>query len=68
MSSDLIREATERTRAYWAKKRWTPGVPLQTEVDAKKTKQKRDPGFCFLKAGWRVVGETTKGLVLLEAP
>ena len=27
--------------------------PLTTEVDASKVKRKRDPGRCFIKAGWR---------------
>ena len=44
-----------------------PVVPLQTEVDPSKTRRKRDPGRCFLRAGWRLVGER-RGLVILEAP
>lgn len=69
LSSDLIREGTERTRIYWERRYGgRPAVPLQTEVDPKKTRRKRDPGRCFRRAGWRVVGETEKGLIVLEAP
>ena len=70
LSSDLVREATERTFVYWRRK-WggLPPVPLRTEVDPDKTRRKRDPGRCFVKAGWRRLKErTTKGLVQLEAP
>lgn len=42
-------------------------APTWTEVDPRKTRRKRDPGRCFIKAGWRVVGESN-GLVVLEAP
>jgi hypothetical protein len=73
-SSDLIREATARTYDFWRSHYGgLPSVPLRTEVDAAKVRPKRDPGRCFLRAGWRNVG-TTKGghgrakLVVLEAP
>jgi hypothetical protein len=67
LSSDLIREATARTFSYW-KTHYSglPAVPLQTEVDPKKTRHKRDPGRCFIRAGWKVIGER-RGLVVLEA-
>ena len=39
-------------------------------VDAEKTKRRRSkrsqPGECFIRAGWRVCGETKRGLVILE--
>lgn len=67
-SSDLIREATERTYQYWRSHYGAlPSVPLTTEVDPEKTRRKRDPGRCFRKAGWFVVGER-RGLVILQAP
>jgi hypothetical protein len=69
LSSELVREATDRTRDYWRRHYGgEPSAPLRTEVDPIKTRRKRDPGRCFIKAGWRVVGETKSGLVQLEAP
>lgn len=63
-----MREATETTHRYWQRHYGgLPAVPLQTEIDPTKIRHKRDPGRCFRKAGWRVVGEH-RGLVVLEAP
>lgn len=68
LSSVLVREATERTYDYWRRHYDAlPAVPLRTEVDPKKTRAKRDPGRCFLKAGWKRVA-VKRGLVHLEAP
>lgn len=68
LSSDLIREATERTRAWWPSHYDVlPTEPLTTEVDPRRVRSKRDPGWCFLRAGWRRVG-VKRGLVVLEAP
>jgi len=75
LSSDLIREATERTIAYWrARYGAAPGVQLTTEIDAAKVRRKRDPGRCFRRAGWEYL-YTTEGakkgradLVVLGAP
>lgn len=67
-SSDLIREATDRTYAYWrARHGGLPGVPLTTEVDPEKTRRKRDPGRCFLRAGWSRL-DVRRGLIVLQAP
>lgn len=71
LSSDLIVEATERTYAFWARR--PPSCPLTTEIDAEKVRHKRDPGRCFLKAGWTRIGMTAGGhgrnqLVVLQAP
>lgn len=60
LSSDLIREAE-----VLAWQRW-PGERLYTYVDPKKTRHKRDPGRCFLRAGWRHAGWTRGGLRILE--
>jgi hypothetical protein len=67
VSSDLVREATGRTYDYWRRTGGLPLVPLQTEVDPDKTRPKRDPGRCFLRAGWTVV-DFRRGLVVLQAP
>lgn len=60
LSSDLIRSADA-----FAWERW-PGQRLFTFVDPKRTRHKRDPGRCFLKAGWRHAGWSTRGLRILE--
>lgn len=45
--------------------RW-PGERLYTYVDPRLTRHKRDPGRCFLRAGWRHCGWTKSGLRILE--
>jgi hypothetical protein len=59
-SSDLIREAD-----LLAWERW-PGQRLYTYVDPGKTRHKRDPGRCFLRAGWTHSGWSKGGLRILE--
>lgn len=65
LSSDLIRDAVAATRWLW------PDVPLLgmvTFVDASKTRRKRDPGRCYVRAGWTRLQERTKedGLIVLQ--
>lgn len=60
LSSHLIREADALAWERW------PGERLYTYVDASKTRRKRDPGRCFLKAGWRHCGRSKGGLYILE--
>jgi hypothetical protein len=51
LSSELIRAAMELTGQLWA------GRPVDgwcTWIDTRKVRHKRDPGRCYLKAGWRV--------------
>ena len=55
LSSELILEAVAATRAKYGD---PPPLGMITFVDASKVKRKRDPGRCFLKAGFRLVGET----------
>lgn len=62
LSSELIREALACTLAEWA----APALGMVTFVDTTKTKPKRDPGFCYLRAGFKRVGETKGGLVVLQ--
>lgn len=58
-SSDLISLATESTIAYWLSRYGgLPAVPLTTEVDPAAVRRKRDPGRCFRRAGWEVIGPT----------
>jgi hypothetical protein len=59
-SSDLIRAADAIAWERW------PGERLYTYVDPRLTRHKRDPGRCFLRAGWRHAGWTKSGLRILE--
>lgn len=63
LSSELIREAVAATRARYGD---PPALGMVTFVDRDKTRPKRDPGRCYRKAGFRVVGETQGGLVALQ--
>lgn len=60
-SSELIVEAK---RIAW--ERW-PGERLYTYVDPRKVKHKRDPGRCFIRAGFRKCGTTKEGKLILES-
>jgi hypothetical protein len=52
LSSDLIREATERTYAEWRRRYGElPPERLRTEVDVKAVRS-ANPGYCYLVAGW----------------
>lgn len=55
LSSLLIREAVAATRTEWPE---VPDMGMVTFVDPKKVRHKRDPGRCFKKAGFRLVGMT----------
>jgi len=69
LSSDMVRAATARTYRYWRHHYGAlPDAPLTTEVDPARVRHKRDPGRCFLRAGWRVVATLASGLVRFEAP
>lgn len=64
LSSELIREAVAATRWQWPD---VPALGIVTFVDESKTRRKRDPGRCFVKAGWTRLRERTKGgLVVLQ--
>ena len=63
LSSEIIREAIAATRARWPE---VPPLGLVTFVDPGKVRRKRDPGRCFLRAGFDVVGETAGGLIALQ--
>lgn len=62
LSSMLIRDAIAVTRGIWE----PPPLGIVTFVDASKVKRKRDPGYCYLKAGFENVGKTQGGLVALQ--
>ena len=62
LSSELIREAIAVTRSVWK----PPALGIVTFIDADKVRRKRDPGYCYLKAGFERVGETKGGLVAMQ--
>jgi hypothetical protein len=62
LSSELIREAVACSRGEWE----VPPLGMITFVDTKKTRHKRDPGRCYLRAGFKNVGFTKGGLVALQ--
>jgi hypothetical protein len=59
LSSDLIREADAIADQRW------PGERRFTFVDPARV-HSRNPGYCFLRAGWRRCGRTRRGLHILE--
>ena len=59
LSSFLILQAENFARERW------PGKKLFTYVNPKKVQSKK-PGWCFIKAGWKQVGISKKGLLLFE--
>lgn len=59
MSSDLIREADAIADLAW------PGERHYTYVRAEAVKS-RNPGWCFICAGWERCGYTKSGLHILE--
>lgn len=63
LASDLIRQAVAITRWRWPD---VPDLGMVTFVDTAATRWKRDPGYCYLQAGFRPVGHTQGGLVALQ--
>ncbi len=63
LSSELVREALSATLAIWPE---PPELGMVTFVNADKVRRKRDPGRCFLRAGFSRVGETKGGLIALQ--
>lgn len=63
LSSSLILQAISATRAVWPD---VPPLGIVTFVHAAKVRAKRDPGYCYLRAGFKNVGYTKGGLVALQ--
>lgn len=63
LSSELIREALAATLSIWPV---PPDLGMVTFVDRSKTRPKRDPGYCYLMAGFQRVGKTKGGLIALQ--
>jgi hypothetical protein len=62
LSSALIEQAVIYTARQWD----IPELGLITFVDASKVKRKRNPGYCYLRAGFEHVGETKGGLLAFQ--
>ena len=63
LSSELIRQAIACTKSIWPA---PPELGIITFVNTKKVLPKRYPGWCYLKAGFRHVGETKGGLLAFQ--
>lgn len=59
-ASDLILAADSIAHQRW------PGERLYTYVDPAKVRHKRDPGRCFIRAGYRPCGKTQSGKLIFE--
>jgi hypothetical protein len=60
LASDMIRAAVAATRHHWPD---VPDLGMITFVDPTKVRHKRDPGRCYRKAGFRLIGRTRSGLL-----
>jgi hypothetical protein len=60
-SSELILAAKELAWERWA------GERLYTYVDAFEVRHKRDPGRCFIRAGFVQCGKTKDGKLIFES-
>jgi len=63
LSSILILEAVEATIEEFGE---PPDIGMVTFVNKDKVRHKRDPGRCYLKAGFKYCGMTKGGLVALQ--
>jgi hypothetical protein len=64
LASDLIRAAVAATRARWPE---VPDLGMVTFVDPAQVRRKRDPGRCYLRAGFHLVGRTQElGLLAFQ--
>lgn len=67
LSSDLIRDATERTYEEWISRYGAlPTERLRTEIGLAYVRS-ANPGYCYMMAGWER-GETKRGKLFLYAP
>jgi hypothetical protein len=60
LASTLIREAVAATRFHWPD---VPALGMVSFVDRDEVRPKRDPGYCYLMAGFEYDGMTEGGLL-----
>lgn len=72
LASTLIREAVAVTRWYWPE---VPKLGMVSFIDAGQVRHKRDPGRCYIRAGFKYVKNksgkcilTKGGLVVVRMP
>lgn len=63
LSSDLIRQAVAATKYLYTD---VPDLGMITFVNTDKVRQKQNPGWCYICAGFSVVGKTKGGLLALQ--
>lgn len=63
LASEMIRDAIAATRWFWPD---VPDLGMVSFIDAGKVKRKRDPGRCYIRAGFEYDGETKGGLVAVR--
>lgn len=63
LSSELIRAAVSLTRAHWPD---VPPLGIVSFVDETKVRAKRNPGYCYERAGFRYAGRTKGGLIAMQ--
>ena len=63
LASVMIQAAIVATKAIWPE---PPPLGLVTFVDPRKVRPKRTPGYCYLRAGFRLVGRTKSGLLTFQ--
>lgn len=63
LASQMILEAVSCTRWFYGD---PPALGMVTFIDRSKTKPKRDPGYCYLMAGFEPDGHTEGGLVAVR--
>jgi hypothetical protein len=61
LSSSLILEAEEM-----ALNKWSDTQRFFTYIDPRKVRRKRDPGRCFIRAGWNKAGQSKDGKLIFE--
>lgn len=63
LASEMILDAVAHTRSRWPV---VPSAGMFTFIDPGKIRHKRDPGRCYLWAGFRRIAVTPKGLIVLQ--
>jgi hypothetical protein len=62
-ASAMIRQAVAATRWWFGE---APEIGMVSFVDPTKVRRKRDPGRCYLRAGFKMVGKTQSGLLAFQ--
>jgi hypothetical protein len=62
-ASAMIRQAVAATRWWFGE---AQEIGMVSFVDPTKVRRKRDPGRCYLRAGFKMVGKTQSGLLAFQ--